>query len=242
MTINTLNALIEALKAKIPVNKVFISEAKKDHKTGMILDLCRENNVTLQRVPQQVINRKAGPDNQGVFAEVSPIKFYDLDDILRTGKSGLLLILDSINDTGNMGAIIRSAAAADVDGIIISRHNSAPVNETVLKTSAGTLVKVKMHQSRNLNQTVNELKEKGFWIIGADKQGDMVYYNYDFSYKTAIVMGGEHKGISSLLKKNMDHLVTIPHSTQVESLNVSAAAAIILFEALRQHAQREIRP
>lgn len=238
MIINTLNALIEALKAKAPLNKVFLSDARKDRKVGMILDLCRENNVAVQRVPQETINRKAGSDNQGVFAEISAIKFYDLDEILKPGKSGLILILDSINDTGNMGAMIRSAAAADVDGIIISRHNSAPINETVLKTSAGTLVKVKIHQARNLTQTIHELKEKGFWIIGADKQGDMIYYDYDFSYKTAIVMGGEHKGISPLLKKNMDHLVSIPHSAKVESLNVSAAAAVILFEALRQHAAR----
>lgn len=241
MIINTLNALIEALKAGVAINKVFLSEGKKDHKIGVILELCRENNVAVQRVPQQMINRKAGPDNQGVFAEMSPIKFYDLDEILQAGKSGLLLVLDSINDTGNMGAVIRSAAAAGVDGIIISRHNSAPINETVLKTSAGTLLKVKIHQSRNLTQTINELKEKDFWIIGADKHGEMIYYNYDFTYKTAIVMGGEHKGISSLLKKNMDHLVAIPHSSQVESLNVSAAAAVILFEALRQHAARDHR-
>lgn len=234
MDIHTLNALIEALRIKIPINKVLISDARKDRKVGEILDLCRGNKVTVQRVPQQTINRKAGPDNQGVFAEIAAVRFYSLDEILKEINTGLLLILDSINDTGNMGAVIRSAAAAEVDGIIISQRHSAPINETVLKTSAGTLLKVKIHQSKNLTHTVKELRKNDFWVVGADRQGDMPYYDYDFTYKTAIVMGGEHKGVSSLLKKNMDHLVCIPHSPQVESLNVSAAAAVILFEALRQ--------
>lgn len=236
MNINTLNALIEALKTGVPIDKVLISEAKKDRKVGTIMDLCRKNGVTFQRVPQQTVNRKAGPDNQGVFAEISPVKFYTLNEVLEDAKKGLLLVLDGITDTGNLGAIIRSAVAADVDGIIISQRNSAPINETVLKTSAGSLVKARIVQSKNLVGTIKELKKHNFWIMGADKNGDTPYYNYDFSYKTAIVMGSEHKGVSPLLKKNVDHLVTIPHSPRVESLNVSAAAAILLFEALRPDA------
>jgi 23S rRNA (guanosine2251-2'-O)-methyltransferase len=236
MNINTLNTLIEALKTGVPIDKVLISETKKDRKIGTVMELCRKNGVTFQRVPQQTVNRKAGPDNQGVFAEISPVKSYTLNEVLKDIKKGLLLVLDGITDTGNLGAIIRTATAADVDGIIISQRNSAPINETVLKTSAGSLVKAKIVQSKNLVNTIKELKKHNFWIIGAEKHGDMPYYSYDFSYRTAIVMGSEHKGISPLLKKNMDHLVTIPHSPQVESLNVSAAAAILLFEALRPHA------
>jgi 23S rRNA (guanosine2251-2'-O)-methyltransferase len=234
MNIHTLNALIEALKSNVPINKVLISDTKKDKKVGKILDLCRRNNVMFQQVPQQTINRKAGPDNQGVFAEISPIKFQPLDEVLKEIKTGLLLILDSITDTGNMGAIIRSAVGADVDGIIISQRHSAPINETVLKTSAGSLVKAKIVPSKNLTHTINELKRNDFWVVGAEMQGNMPYYDYDFTYKTALVLGSEYKGISPLLKKNVDHLISIPHSSQIESLNVSAAAAVILFEALRQ--------
>ena len=240
MNIYTLNALIEALKTNVPINKVLISDARKDRKVGMILDLCRRSGVTVQRVPQQTINRKAGPDNQGVFAEIAPVRFYSLEQILKEINTGLVLVLDGINDTGNMGAVIRSAAAAEVDGIIVSQRNSAPINETVLKTSAGTLLKVKIHQAKNLTHTIKELKKNDFWVVGADRQGDMPYYDYDFTYKTAIVMGGEHKGVSPLLKKNMDHLVCIPHSPRVESLNVSAAAAVILFEALRQRKGKKV--
>lgn len=234
MNIHTLNALIEALQVKVPMEKVLISETRKDKKINTIMDLCRRNGVVFQRVPQQTVNRKAGTENQGVFAEISPVKFYTLEEILGDRKTGLLLILDSISDTGNMGAVIRSAVAAGVDGIIISQRNSAPMNETVLKTSAGSLVKARIHLAKNLTQTVKELKKRDFWVVGADMGGDMVYYDYDFTYPTAIVMGSEGKGISPLLKKNMDHVVSIPHSSRVESLNVSAAASVILFEALRQ--------
>jgi 23S rRNA (guanosine2251-2'-O)-methyltransferase len=234
MNIHSLNELIEALRTHVPINKVLISNTKKDKKIGVILDLCRRNKVVFQQVPQQTINRKAGPDNQGVFAEISPIKFYTLDEVLKEIKTGLLLILDSITDTGNMGAIIRSAVGAKVDGIIISQRHSAPMNETVLKTSVGSLVKARIVQSKNLIHTLKKLKENDFWVVGADIRGNMPYYDYDFTYKTAIVLGSESKGISPLLKKNVDHLLSIPHSSQIESLNVSAAAAVILFEALRQ--------
>ncbi|MCP5106245.1 MAG: 23S rRNA (guanosine(2251)-2'-O)-methyltransferase RlmB [bacterium] len=236
MNIQTLNALVEALKGGIPINKVLVSETRKDRKVALVLDLCRKRKVPVQRVPRETIERKGGEENQGVFAEVSPVVFCSLDEILKKGKSGLLLILAGITDTGNMGAVIRSGVAAGVDGIIVSQRNSAPMNETVLKTSAGTLLKARIHQAGNLVQVVNQLKKDGFWIVGADMGGDLPYYGYDFTYKTAIVMGSEEKGISSLLRKNMDHVIAIPHSSEVESLNVSAAASVLLFEALRQKA------
>lgn len=238
MTINSLNALIEALQERVPVNKVFISSARRDKRIERVIALCRQNKVVFQRVPQQTINRKAGPDNQGVFAEISPIRFYTLEEILKSIHTGLILVLDGIEDAGNMGAIIRGAAAADVDGIIVSQRHSAPINETVLKTSAGSLVKAKIVQAKNLTNAVNFLKENGFWVVGTvmekEKEKSVAYYNYDFTVNSAIILGGEHKGVSPLLKKNADQLVFIPHSPKIESLNVSAAAAVILFEALRQ--------
>ncbi|MCP4214595.1 MAG: 23S rRNA (guanosine(2251)-2'-O)-methyltransferase RlmB [bacterium] len=233
MNISSLNVLLEALESGSAVHKVFVATTRKDKKITKVIELCRKAKISYQMVPQQLINKKAGPDNQGVYAEMAPIEFVSLEEILQTADKGLILILDSINDTGNMGAIIRSAAAAGVDGVIIARHNCAPINETVLKTSAGTLLKVKVHQAGNLNETVRKLKKNDYWVVGADMKGTP-YYDYDFTYKTAIIMGSEHKGISPLLAKNTDHLLSIPHSGDVESLNVSAATAVILFEALRQ--------
>ncbi|MCP5054106.1 MAG: 23S rRNA (guanosine(2251)-2'-O)-methyltransferase RlmB [bacterium] len=236
MTITSINSLIEALREKLPINKVFISKAKKDSSIETVIRLCRENRVIFQMVPRETLSRKAGPGNQGVFAEISPIRFYTLEEILGNITTGLILILDSINDTGNLGAIIRSAVAADVDAILVPLRNSAPINETVLKTSAGALLKARIVQSRNLSNDIKTLKENNFWIAGTvmEPQTSIPYYQYDFTANTAIIVGNEHKGIAPLLKKNSDQLVYIPHSSKVESLNVSAAASVILFEALKQ--------
>lgn len=236
MNITSINGIIEALREELPINKVFISKGKTDRRIDQVIKLCKENNVIFQMVPQENIVRKAGPDQQGVYAEISPIRFYTIDEILAHVNTGLILVMDSIVDMGNVGAIIRSAVAAEVDGIIISQRNTAPINETVLKTSAGTLLKAKIVQSKNLTQDLNYLKENNFWIAGTvmKQENSISYYNYDFKVNTAIVMGNELKGVSPILKKNADQLIYIPQSNQIDSLNVSAAAAVILFEALRQ--------
>lgn len=239
MNINTINALIEALQAKQTINKVLISTGKRDRRVEQIIKLCRRNRVIFQMVPQQTIARKAGRNNQGVYAEVSPIEFYKLDDVVSHIKSGIILILDGITDTGNMGAIIRSAVAAEVDAIIFSQRNSAPINETVLKTSAGALLKARLVQVVNITNAVKTLKTNGFWVVGTavEDGANIPYYDYDFTVNTALIMGSEHKGLSPLIKKNADQIVYIPHSSLVDSINVSAAAAVVLFEAMKQKRQ-----
>jgi 23S rRNA (guanosine2251-2'-O)-methyltransferase len=238
MIIQSLNKLMEALEDKLPINKVFIAANKRERRIDRVIQLCRENKVVFQRVPEQTINRRVGPKNQGVFAELSPIRFYTLEEIFGDLKSGLILILDSINDTGNLGALIRSAVAAGVDGIVIPWRESAPVNETVLNASAGSLLKAKILQSRNLVHEIQRLKESGFWVVGTvnekEEQQKVRYTDYDFTVNTAVIVGNEHKGLAPLIKKKADQLVYIPVSPGVDSLNVSAAAAVILFEALRQ--------
>jgi 23S rRNA (guanosine2251-2'-O)-methyltransferase len=234
MRVCSLNTLIEALNSNEPLNNVFISNSKRGTQIDIIKKLCKEKGVTFQIVPQKAIDRKAGSNNKGIFAEISPVRFYKLEEILKEQKNGLILILDSINDTGNLGAIIRTAVAACVDGILIPRRKSAPINETVLKTSAGSLTKAKIVLSKNLTNDIIALKKNGFWIIGTHVKEGLEYYKYDFKYKTALIIGNENKGISPLLKKNSDQLISIPHSSQVESLNVSNSVAILLFEALRQ--------
>jgi 23S rRNA (guanosine2251-2'-O)-methyltransferase len=237
MNITSFNALIEALKEGVPINKIFISNSKRDKSIDKLIRLCKENRVVFQMVPPQTINRKCGDEsNQGVFAEISPIRFYTLDEILGSIKTGLILALDGINDTGNLGAIVRSAVAAEVDAILAPLRNAAPVNETVLKTSAGTLLKARIVQSKNLSNDIRKLKDNGFWAAGTvmDRVKSIPYYDYDFTARTVIIVGNEHKGVGSLLAKNSDQLIYIPHSERVESLNVSAAASVLLFEALRQ--------
>jgi len=232
--VTTLNALIEAIGDGLPVNKVLISRSRHDSKVATVVRLCRERGIIFQFVPTEAVERKAGAKNQGVYAEIAPVRFFSLESVLADLKTGLVVILDGIEDTGNLGAIIRSAAAVETDAVLISIRNSAPINETVWKTSAGTLGKVRLVQSRNLSMDIEKLKEAGFWVAAGDQQAKMNFYDFDFKSKAAVIFGNESKGVSPLLKKNADQLLAIPHSRSVESLNVSAAAAIILFEAWRQ--------
>lgn len=232
--LTSINALTEALRDGVPVNKVLLSRSRQDAKIRTVIDLCRRQGVIFQFVPAEAIDRKAGAKNQGVWAEIAPVSFATLDSLLAAVKTGLVVILDGIEDTGNLGAILRTAAAVEVDGVLVSIRGSAPVNDTVWKTSAGTLGKVRLVQSRNLAMDIEKLKKSGFWVVAADQRAGMNFYDFDFKGKTAVILGNESKGVSALLKKNADQLLAIPHSPTVESLNVSAAAAIILFEAWKQ--------
>lgn len=238
MDISTLNVLIESLKSDLTVNNILISDSRKDKRTGIVMDLCKKKKILYKMVPPIVIDKKIGKENQGVFAQISPITFYSTEDLISNSKKGLILILDKINDTGNLGAIIRTAAGADIDGIIISQRGTAPINETVLKASAGGLLKVKIAQTVNLNSEIEKLKKNGYWIASTVMEGNTNYYDYDFNYKTAIILGNEHNGVSELLKKNSDYLLSIPHSDNIESLNVSVATSIVLFEAIRQKSKK----
>ena len=234
MKITSINSLQEALSSDAPVNKVFINERRRDTRIKIILDLCREKGVPFMLIPQSALNRKAGNDNQGVFAEISPVRFYTLDEIISDSKESLILILDSVTDPGNLGAIIRTGVAAGADGIILARRNSAPLNETVLKTSAGALMNSKIVPSKNISREMKTLKERGYWVISTNVKAGIPYHEYSFDAPTALVIGSEGKGISTIVKKHTDQFITIPHSKKIESLNVSAATAVILFEAIRQ--------
>jgi 23S rRNA (guanosine2251-2'-O)-methyltransferase len=233
--ITSLNALLEALGEGAAVNKVLVSRSpRRDAKIAALIDLCRRRGVVYQFVPAEALDRKAGARNQGVWAEVAPVAFHRLDDVLASARSGLLVVLDGIEDTGNLGAIVRTAAAVEADGVLLSVRGSAPVNDTAWKTSAGALAKVRLVQSRNLSQDIDRLKQANFWVVAADRAAGMKFYEFDFTARTAVILGNEGKGVSPLLKRNADQLLAIPHSPAVESLNVSAAAAIILFEAYKQ--------
>lgn len=239
MKITSINSLHEALSSGAPVNKVFINEKRRDSRITKIIDLCKERGIPFILIPQAALNRKAGNDHQGVFAEISPVRFFSLDEIAKGGNDSLILILDSVTDAGNLGAIIRTAVGSGAEGIILSRRNSAPLNETVLKSSAGALMNAKVVPSKNISIEMRALREKGYWIISTDVQSGLPYHEYSFDIPTALVIGSEGKGISSIVKKYADQFITIPHPGKIESLNVSAATAVILFEALRQRTIRD---
>jgi len=238
MEISSINVLYEALNSDVNFNSILIAENKKDKRIFKIIELCKKRKIPYKIVPSITIDKKTDNNNQGIYASISPIKFYKTEDLIKHSKKGLILILDKINDAGNLGAIIRTVAGADIDGIVIPKRNTAPINETVLKTSAGGLLKVKIALVANLRSEIDKLKDNGYWIAGMAMDGKTKYYNYDFKYKTAIILGNERNGISDILRKNSDYLLNIPHSKNIESLNVSVATSIVIFEALRQKSQK----
>lgn len=234
MNIVSINSLMESLQSDLSIQKVFISRSRRGEKIEKIKQACRHKGIPFQIVPQSFIDRKTGGRNQGLFAQIAPIRFMALRDILQSIRTGLILILDRLTDTGNLGAVVRTAVAARVDGIILPSRKSAPVNETVLQTSAGSLVHARIVLSKNLAMDIQELKKNQFWVVGTDSRARVSYTDFDFKVRTALMVGNEEKGLSPLLKKRSDQLISIPHSSQVESLNVSVSTAIVLFEALRQ--------
>ena len=233
MDILSVNALLDALREGHGLARVLVSRTRKGHKINQIKALCRERGIVFQMVPQSAIDRKCGQKNQGVFAQASPVRFYTLDEVLGFGK-GLILILNGILDSGNLGAIVRTAVAAEIDGILLPARNSAPVNETVLKTSAGALMHARIVISKSISNDLEALKKEGFWIVAADPRAETPYDQIDFREKSVVIVGGEAGGVSPLLLKRCDRVVSIPQNPDIDSLNVSVSTAVILFEALRQ--------
>jgi 23S rRNA (guanosine2251-2'-O)-methyltransferase len=230
--------VLEALNSDEEISQVFILFGQEGGIIEAIRVAAKKKGIKVNQVPFEkfrlITQNKIA---QGVAASKSEQKFYDLYDIINESKKSqypLLLILDSIQDTHNVGAILRSADCSGVDGILITKHNSAPINETVVKTSAGASEHVKITMVNNLAQTIDELKQKGFWIVGSYLEGAKNYTKVDYKIPIALIVGNEEKGIRKLTADKCDHLVRIPMRGKIQSLNVSVATGILLFEILRQ--------
>jgi len=230
--------VLEALNSNEEVSQVFILFGQEGGIIDAIRVAAKKKGIKVNQVPfekfRQITQSKVA---QGVAASKSEQKFYDIYEIISESKKSqfpLLLILDSIQDTHNVGAILRSADCSGVDGIIITKNNSAPINETVVKTSAGASEHVKIALINNLAQTIDELKKKGFWIVGSYLEGAKDYTSIDYKIPIALIVGNEEKGIRKLTADKCDHLVRIPMKGKIQSLNVSVATGVLLFEILRQ--------
>ncbi|MDO4582231.1 MAG: 23S rRNA (guanosine(2251)-2'-O)-methyltransferase RlmB [Bacillota bacterium] len=230
------NAVIEALKAGSTITQVYVADKCEPPFAAKISQLCRDHNVPLKRVPKQQLERMAGPDHRGVAAELAAAVYVELDDILQraasAGQPPLLVMLDGVEDPHNLGAIIRTALSAGAHGLVIPKRRAASLNATVMKTSAGAAAYLPVARVANLNQAAAQLKAAGCWLVAADMDGQPLWET-DMSGPLAIVLGGEGSGVSPLLKKNCDIIASIPMYGAVSSLNVSAAAAIMLYEAVR---------
>jgi 23S rRNA (guanosine2251-2'-O)-methyltransferase len=231
--------VLEALNSGEELEQVFILYGQKGGIIEAIRVAAKKKGIKCNLIPfdrfRSITNN---PSAQGVAAIKSGQKFYQLEEIISSSKKNifpLLLILDSIQDTHNAGAIIRTAECSGVDGVIFTKHNSAPINETVTKTSAGATEHVKLCPVTNLAQTLNQLKEEGFWIIGSSlSENSRPYTEVDYKMPVALILGNEEKGLRRLTIDNCDLLIKIPMKGVMQSLNVSVSAGIILFEILRQ--------
>ncbi len=231
MKVFIINALREALQTNKTILTLLIGRERKDKRIEDLKKLCLNRKIKFVLVPQVEID-KENPKNQGLYAQILDFQYSNLSNLPK--DSDLILMLDGVTDTGNFGAIIRTACAANVDAIIIGKHNSSSVNEHVLRTSAGTLGKIPIIKVNNLGNTLNYLKKKDFWVVCTTGKVDKSFRDVDYNYKTLIIMGNEEKGVSRNLMDKSDFLIKIPHSLKVESLNVSVATGVILFEVLSQ--------
>lgn len=230
--------VLEALNSDEEITQVYILYGQEGGIINAIRIAAKKRGIKVNQVPSDKFRQLVKDKNaQGVVAIKSSQKFYDLSEIISAAKSHtypLILILDSIQDTHNVGAILRTAECSGVDGVIITKHNSAPINETVVKTSAGASELVKICQVNNLANAIDELKKEGFWIVGSYLGNSKPYTEIDYKIPIALIVGNEEKGIRKLTADKCDFLVHIPMKGKIQSLNVSVATGILLFEILRQ--------
>lgn len=205
------------------LKKVYIQDSLKNS------ELVKNINVPIKYLNKRELDKMVSGNHQGIVGEVEDYKYFELNDL----DNDVIVILDHLEDPHNLGAIIRTCEAAGFDNIIIPKNRSVSINGTVVKTSVGTIERVKIAQVTNLNNAIQTLKKKGYWIIGTDMIGTD-YKELDYNGKVAIVIGNEGVGISRLVKENCDFIATIPMNGQVNSLNASVAAGVLLFEILRQ--------
>ena len=217
-------------------------EARRDGRLERVLELCRTAGVRVDSEPREQLTRYARTDaHQGVVAFVRGRTFLSLDDLLEASQANaggrFLLALDGVEDPHNLGAIARTALAAGADGVVIPERRAAGLTETVERVSAGALAHLPVVRVKNLARVMEQLKEAGFWLVGLDEHAPKLYSDIDYKGRVAIVMGSEGTGLHELIRKNCDFLVSIPTTGPVRSLNVSVAAGVVLFEAVRQRKQ-----
>jgi 23S rRNA (guanosine2251-2'-O)-methyltransferase len=232
------NAVIEALKSDTTIEYLCVSKGDLEGSIKVVLSLAKDKNVVIKEVDRRKLNEMCGGANhQGVIAKVTPFKYSEVTDIInrakRRGEDPFIVILDEIEDPHNLGSIIRTAELCGVHGIIIPKRRNVGVTPTVYKCSAGAIEHMRIAKVTNINATIDQLKEEGIWIYGADIDGKDFSYNTNFSGPCALVIGSEGRGISKLTLKKCDVLVKIPMIGRINSLNASVAGGIMMYEVLK---------
>lgn len=233
------NALQEALKSGRAVDKVFIADGDIDKGLQRLAAQAKEAGAVIVPVDRRKLDAMSFTrSHQGVIALVAAHDYYSIDDILEEaasrGETPLIVICDELSDPHNLGAIMRSAECAGAHGVIIPKRRSVGLTATVAKASAGAMEYMKVARVTNISAAIQELKDKGVWIFGTAAEGSIPMYEADLKGPAAIVIGNEGVGMSQLVKRNCDVTVHIPMAGRISSLNASAAASILLYEAVRQ--------
>ena len=233
------NAITEALKAGRTLDKVFVADGDTDKSLQRLAAQAKEAGAVVVPVDRRKLDQMSTThSHQGIIALAAAHTYYTIDDILEEaasrGQNALIIICDELTDPHNLGAILRSAECAGAHGVIIPKRRSVGLTATVAKASAGAMEYMKVAKVGNINDAIRELKEKGVWVYGTAAEGSIPMYKADLSGPAAIVIGNEGDGMSPLVRKNCDVMVHIPMQGRITSLNASNAAAILLYEAVRQ--------
>ena len=233
------NAVIELLKSDKVINKIMILKGERQGSINDIIKLAKQRGLVISEVDKNKLDQiSETKHHQGVIAFISPIKYREIDDILNLAKerneAPFVIIADEIEDPHNLGALIRTAEIAGCHGLIIPKRRAVAVTEIVAKVSCGATEHLPIARVNNINDAIDELKEKGLWIFGTDGSAKDLYYEQDMTGPIAIVIGSEGRGMSKLTMKKCDFLVKIPMKGHITSLNASVSGGIVIFEAVKQ--------
>lgn len=232
------NPLIQAIKSGRTIHKLFISEQINRQTENEIRRLLRNKQVPIQKVPRQKLDALTTGKHQGIVAFVANYTYASLQQVLQRAEAAnelpFLMILDELEDPHNLGAILRTADATGVHGVIIPKHRAVGLTETVAKASAGAIEHIPVVRVTNIARTIEELKEQNIWVVGTDEEGSDDYRTLDGQTALAIVIGNEGRGMSRLVKEKCDWLVHIPMQGAIPSLNASVAASLLMFEIYRK--------
>ena len=237
------NAVMEALKGSSRINRLMLADGSSEGSIRELIAVAKEKGVPVQFLERSKLDSMAkGIRHQGVLAQVSPVEYVELEDILSKAREKqedpFIILLDELEDPHNLGAILRSADAAGAHGVLIPKRRSCPLSATVAKTSAGAVEHVPVARIGNIVQTIKALKEEGLWVAGADMDGKN-YYEADLTGPLLLVVGSEGQGIGRLVKEQCDFIVRIPMLGAINSLNASVAGSVLMFEVTKQRLSKK---
>ena len=237
--ISTKNAIKEAINSNIRIYNIFVAKDNNDSEILKIIEDAKKKSIHVNYLNKdEILKLTNDKKTQNVFAEIEEYKYYDIDDILEYAKSKnenpYIIILDEIEDPYNLGSIIRTAVASGCHGMIIKNRDACKVNNTVIKISSGTAFNIRISLVNNISKAIEYLKSNGLWIVGSDMNGNNMYET-NLKGTTCLVMGNEGKGISKLVREKCDYICSIPMYGNAESLNVSNATSVMIYEIIRQN-------